>query len=195
VLRSEQARRRAGIEISRPASKNLPWPGNAPTVRRRSHMERTFVTGKAVFRIRQAAGPSEGEMTVTITRDDRLEWTYHQASWRPLAVGWGCGSAYLWSARDLVVLPDDPGEDPGVLAVDEDLLFVFGTAAGWVLVCETSVRLITGQDQAARIDLADTIERAWWTGETLQILDARGTLTAITVTGDRLVVIPGQVPA
>jgi|HubBroStandDraft_1064217.scaffolds.fasta_scaffold270567_2 hypothetical protein len=27
-------------------------------------------------------------------------------------------------------------------------------------VCETSVRLIIGQDQASRIDLADTIERA-----------------------------------
>ena len=72
---------------------------------------------------------------------------------------------------------------------------MFRTDAGWVLVCETSVRLITGQDQAARIDLADTIERAWWTGETLQIQDTRGILTAITVTGDRLVVTPGQVRA
>jgi hypothetical protein len=158
-------------------------------------MEHMVVTGKAVFRIRHAASPSERQMTVTITRDDRLEWTCHHASWRALAVGWGCGSAYLWSARDLVALPDDPGEDPGVLTVDEDLLYVFGTVTGWVLVCETSVRLITGQDQAARIDLADTIERAWWTGETLQILDGRGTLTAITVTGDRLVVTPGQAPA
>ena len=158
-------------------------------------MEHTFVAGKAVFRIRQAGCPSEGQMTVTITRDDRLEWTYHQASWRPLAVGSGCGSAYLWSARDLVVLPDDPGADPSALALDEDLLLVFRTEAGWVLVCETSVRLITGQDQAARIDLADTIERAWWTGGTLQIQDARDAVTAITVTGDRLVVIPGQVRA
>jgi hypothetical protein len=64
-------------------------------------------------------------MTVSVTRDDRLEWTYRLASWRPLAAGQGCGSAYLWSARDLVVLPDDPGDDPSVLAVDEDLLFVF----------------------------------------------------------------------
>jgi hypothetical protein len=112
-------------------------------------MEHTFVTGTAVFRIRQAAGPSEGQMAVTITRDDQLEWTYHQASWRPLAIGWGSGSAYLWSARDLVMLPDDPGVDPSVLALDRDLLYVFRTEAGWVLVCETCVRLITGQDQAS----------------------------------------------
>jgi hypothetical protein len=158
-------------------------------------MERTVVTGQAVFRIREAAGPSVGEMTVTVTRDDRLEWTWHLASWRPLAVGWGCGSAYLWSARDLVVLPDDPGEDPSMLTVDEDMLLVFRTAAGWVLVCETTVRLITGQDQTARIDLADTIERAWWTGETLQILDARGTAMAVTVTCGRLAAGPGPGPA
>ena len=130
-----------------------------------------FVTGRSVIRIRQAASSSQGQMTVTITRDDRLEWTYHQASWRPLAVGWGCGSAYLWSARDLVMLPDDPGEDPVVLSVDEDLLVVFRTGAGWVLVCETSVRLITGQDQVCRIDLGDTAGRARWTKGHLQIHD------------------------
>ena len=156
-------------------------------------MESTFVTGKAVFRIRQTADPAEGKMTVTITRDDQMEWTYHQASWRPLAVGQGSGSAYLWSARDLVMLPDDPSDDPSVLAVDEDLLFVFHTKAGWVLACETSIRLITGQDQPSRIDLADTVKRAWWTGETLQIQDASGTVTAITVTGHCLVAVPGQI--
>jgi hypothetical protein len=157
-------------------------------------MEFMFVTGRSIFRIRQAMGPSEEQMTVTITRDDRLEWTYHQASWRPLAVGWGSGLAYIWSARDLVLLPGDPGEEPSVLTVDEDLLFIFNIEAGWVLVCETSVRLITGQDHASRVDFADTVERAWWTGESLQIEDAQGTVTAITVTDNRLAVIPGQTP-
>jgi hypothetical protein len=154
-------------------------------------MESMFITGSSVFRIRQATGPSEEQMTVTITRDDRLEWTYQQASWRPLAYGSGSGLAYIWSARDLVLLPDDPGEEPSVLPVDEDLLFVFRPEAGWVLVCETSVRLITGQDHVSRIDLADTVEHAWWTGGSLQIEDAQGAVTAITVTDNRLAVLPG----
>ena len=94
-----------------------------------------------------------------------------------------------------MVLPDDPGEYPSVLALDEDLLLVFCAEAGWDLVCETSVRLITGQARASRIDLADTIERAWWTGETPQVQDASGTVTAMTVTGHRLVAVPGQIPA
>lgn len=104
-------------------------------------------------------------MTVTITRDERLGWTVHLASWRTLAVGWGCGSAYLPSARDLVALPEGVGEEPVVLRTDEDLLVAIKTEGGWVLVCETSVRLITGQDEACRIDLGEVIERAWWTGK------------------------------
>ena len=131
-------------------------------------------------------------MTVTITQDDRLEWTYQLASWRPLAVGSGFGSAYLWSARELVVLPSGPGEDPVVLSADEDLLLVFRTEAGWVLVCETSVRLVTGRE-ISRVELADTVRRAWWNGAALQVEDARQMTTALTVIDDRLVVLtPGQ---
>ena len=105
-------------------------------------MERLFVAGSSVFTIRENAGPAKEMLTVTITRDDQVEWTYQMASWRPLAVGHGRGSAYLWTARNLVILPEDPGEDPIALSVDEDLLVVFRAAAGWVLVCETSVRLV-----------------------------------------------------
>jgi hypothetical protein len=56
-------------------------------------MERVFVAGSSAFTIREAAGFSAGTLTVTITQDDRLEWTYQLASWRPLAVGSGFGSA------------------------------------------------------------------------------------------------------
>ena len=156
-------------------------------------MERVFVAGRSAFTIRETAGLSAGRLTVTITRDDRLEWTYQLASWRPLAVGSGSGSACLWSAREVVVLPSGPGEDPVVLSADEDLLLVFGTEAGWVLVCETSVRLVTSREEISRVELGDTVRRAWWTGAGLQVEDARGTATALTVAGDRLVVVtPGR---
>jgi hypothetical protein len=157
-------------------------------------MERIFIAGSSVFTIREATGPSAGTLTVTITRDDRLEWTYRLASWRPLAVGSGLGSAYLWSARELVVLPSDPGQDPVILHVDEDMLIVFQVPAGWVLVCETSVRLVIGRQEVSRIELADTVHRAWWTGGDLQIEDAREMTTALTIVNDRLVLAaPGQV--
>lgn len=83
------------------------------------------MVGASTFTIQQGTESSDRHMTVTITRDDRLQWTYRHAAWRPLAVGCGAGSAYVWSARDLLILPDDHDGDPTVLAVDEDLLFVF----------------------------------------------------------------------
>jgi hypothetical protein len=67
-----------------------------------------------------------------------------------------------------------------------------GGEAGWVLVCETSVRLVTGRE-ISRVELADTVRRAWWSEADLQVKDARGTTTALTVVDDRLVrVRPGQ---
>ena len=90
-------------------------------------------------------------------------------------------------------MPEDPGEDPIALSVDEDLLVVFDAAAGWVLVCETSVRLVACQEEISRIELADTAERVWWAAGELQIEDANGMAAAINVTGDRLAVAtPGQ---
>jgi hypothetical protein len=153
-----------------------------------------LASGRADLRHgRVAAGPSQGQLTVTITRDDRLEWTYQLASWSPLAVGTHPGSAYLWSARELVVLPSDPAQDPVELTTDEDLLLVFRTEAGWVLVCETSVRLVTGRDEISRIELADTVRRAWWTRGDLQIEDDRAVTTALAVADGRLVLVtPGQ---
>jgi hypothetical protein len=151
-------------------------------------MDTVFIVGTSTFAIRQGADSSDQHMTVTITRDDRLQWTYRHASWRPLAVGCGEGSAYVWSARDLVMLPDDHDNDPSVLAVDEDLLFVFRTRIGWLLVCETSVRLVIGQDERSRVELGDVIGRAYWSGGRLHVEDARGITTAMSVTGGQLTV-------
>ena len=99
-------------------------------------MDTTFVVGTATFTIRRGTDAADRYMKVTITRDDRVQWTYRHASWRPLAVGCGEGSAYLWSARDVVVLPVNDDADPRSFSVDEDLLFVFKTKDGWLLVCE-----------------------------------------------------------
>ena len=49
-----------------------------------------------------------------------------------------------------------------MLSADEDLLLVFRTEAGWVLVCETSVRLVIGReslpDRARRYSAASLVE-------------------------------------
>jgi hypothetical protein len=150
-------------------------------------MDSMFVVGRSTFRIQQGPSSADHMMRVTITRDGRLEWTYHHASWRPLAVGCGSGSAYVWTARDIVVLPDNPEGDPHVLHADEDLLFVFKTENKWLLVCETSVRLIVGQQERSRLDFGEVIERAHWAEGRLFLEDANGVTSQVTVTDDRLI--------
>jgi hypothetical protein len=149
-------------------------------------MDTVFVVGASTYTIQRGEDSSDRYMKVTITRDDHLQWTYRHASWRPLAVGCGGGTAYLWSARDLVVLPDDHDDDPSVIRVDEDLLYAFKTENGWLLVCETSVRLIIGQEEQSRVELGDVIERAHWSDGQLYVEDARGITAAMTVTDGRL---------
>ena len=77
-------------------------------------------------------------MKVTITRDDRLQWTYRQAE------------------------------------------------NGWLLVCETSVRLIIGQEEGSRIEFGDVIERAHWSEGQLYVEDTGGKATSMRVTDGRL---------
>jgi hypothetical protein len=149
-------------------------------------MDTVFVVGASTFTIQQGEDSSGRHMKVTITRDDRVQWTYSHASWRPLAVGCGNGTAYIWSARDLVVLPDGHDDDPCVLAVDEDLLFAFKTENSWLLVCETSVRLIIGQEERSRVEFGDVIERAYWSQGQLQIQDGQGRTTSVSVAGGQL---------
>jgi hypothetical protein len=151
-------------------------------------MDTVFVVGASTFTLRQGTDSSDRYMSVTITRDDRVQWTYRQASWRPLAVGCGGDSAYFWSARDLVVLPRDESDDPSVLAVDEDLLYVFKVDNGWLLVCETSVRLIISQEERSRVEVGDVIERAYWSEGQLHAEDAGGITVAMSVTGGKLTV-------
>ncbi len=150
-------------------------------------MESVFAVATSTFKVRVGAGSSERWMKVTITLDDRMEWTFDHASWRPLAYGCGSGAAYLWSARAIVVLPTEPGGDPEVLDVDEDLLIVFKIETGWLLVCETSVRLLIEQQETSRVELGDVINHARWDEGQLMVEDASGLTTRVNVTGRHLI--------
>jgi hypothetical protein len=63
---------------------------------------------------------------------------------------------------------------------------VFRIEVGWLLVCETSVRLVTDQEEVSRLELGDVVERARWNEGRLLIEDARGVMVQIEVTDSRL---------
>lgn len=148
--------------------------------------ETVIVVGVSAFTVRVGTGVSDRSMSVTIALDGRVEWTYAEPVWRPLAYGYGYGCAYIWSAREVIVLPAELGADPDVLQFDEDLLLVFRVESGWLLVCETSVRLVVGREEISKVELGDVVEQARWEGGNLLVEDDRGITTRIGVGEGRL---------
>ena len=150
--------------------------------------ETMFVVGMRVFSVRVAADQELRSVKVTVTLDGRVQWAFDEPGWRPLSLGVAADEPYLWSARNLVALPMSLSADPRVIRVDEDLLFVFRVDAGWLLVCETSVRLIVQGCEAARLEIGEVVESASWQQSELLIRDARELEKRIGVHGDRLIV-------
>lgn len=101
--------------------------------------------------------------------DGRFEWSFDLSAWRPVSFGTGPGSAYLWSARELISLPVAEEDKPSLVEVDEDLVSAYRTEDGWVLVCETSVRRLMGWEQTTRLELPDVVVHHTWTGDLLSV--------------------------
>lgn len=148
--------------------------------------ETVIVAGISMFTVRVGSGDSDRSMSVTITSGGRTQWTYTQPAWRPLAYGYDRDCTYIWSARAIIVLPTGPGDDPDVLDVDEDLLLVFRIEPGWLLVCETSVRLIAGKEETSRMELGDVVEQVRWESGDLVVEDANGATARIRMDGRSL---------
>ena len=151
--------------------------------------ETILVTGTSVVQVRvrpSASNPERGR-DLTLIVNGRPRTSFEIPTWRPLSFGYGLGIAYIWSARTVITLPIESDADLRVLESNEDLLFVFKVEQGWLLVCETSVRLASDEGREVdRIELGDVAEMAHWEGETLVIDDARGLVLTIRLSNGRL---------
>lgn len=96
-------------------------------------------------------GGSALEVQVTVARDGEPVWSSSQPSWLPVSSGCAEGVAYIWAARSVVVLPAQPPWKPVVVDVDEDLILAFTTGPDFVLVCQTTVRLLVGHVEVSTI--------------------------------------------
>ncbi|MCD1573373.1 hypothetical protein [Agromyces mediolanus] len=73
------------------------------------------------------------------------------SGWRPLSFG-SSDLAYVWSARELVILPASLEDTVDVLSLNEDIASVFRLHDGWVVVCDSSVRRYVGDLELERIE-------------------------------------------
>lgn len=143
--------------------------------------------GTARVEVGRAAVPRLLEVAVTVDGDETRSSV---AGWRDLSYGSGDGTAYAWSAREVLVLLPRPGE---VLQVDDDLVVVFRDRGRWLLVCETSIRVLQDARTVARVELADAVVTAAWDGDLLRLELGDGSRSILRTPPDgALVVDPGS---
>ena len=143
------------------------------------------VSGRQCFGIHAAGDPDSLTCLLTITLDGRVEWTFDVPTWRPMSVGAAGDTWYVWSARDVIVLPPDEAGEPAAFKVDEDLQFVFRLDDGWVLVCETSIRRLVNEHETDRWELPEIVSDAAWIADVLSVRDYSGSETRVRVSGPR----------
>lgn len=147
-----------------------------------------LVAGDHVLEIRVDHSGGPRSMIVSVELDYTQSWLFDEPGWQDLAVGVAGGVAYWWSARHLVLLPTgQPAADPAVISADEDIRLAFAVAGDWLLVCETSVRLISSDNhEMSRLEFGEVLLAARREGTGVVIRDASDHEVRVAVHEGRL---------
>lgn len=145
----------------------------------------TVVAGGHVFHVLLDDSEAPRRQTVTVRNDRGREWTFEEPAWRPLSYGLAGERFLLWSARRLIVFPAGDGE-PELIECDEDVHYVFAVDDGWLLVCETSVRLVRNGNEQARLELPEVVSEARIESGDLTVSEAGGREFRVRVTAEGL---------
>jgi hypothetical protein len=137
-------------------------------------METVYIAGEHAFvvRIDQTGAPRSAQISIAIDGDAEL--VFDESGWCPMVFGSSREFTYFWSARSLHVLLFPSDERPEPIIVDEDLLFAFRIAIGWLLVCETSLRLIRDGHQVDRVDLGEVVRNVRLVEDSVHVVDTSG---------------------
>lgn len=144
----------------------------------------TIIVNQRVFRVSALAPVPPRIMVLKVQIDFTEEHVFTEPGWRVANFGSRGTTFYVWSARRLAWFPDK--RDPESFTVDEDILFVFGCDDGWLLVCETSVRLFVGTEEVSRFELDEVAVRALLRDSQLTIRDSREEDTTLAIEDSRL---------
>lgn len=149
----------------------------------------TLVAGKHVIEVIADRSGSPESMIVSLQLDGRRRWMFEEPGRQDLGFGVTTEGTvvYWWSARHLVVMPVEDLADPQVMEVDDDIRFVFSVGEGWLLVCETSVRLIVEGQETSRLQAGEVLMSAHWQVPALVISDFNGRELKVEIVDGRLV--------
>lgn len=104
-----------------------------------------------------------------------------EPGWGDLAIGLAEGQLYWWSSRHLVCADLATETSQSVALLDEDILTVFRLAQGWLVVCESSVRLLDGPQETSRVELRDVVVSVDWSADDLLVTDAQGSVVTVKI--------------
>jgi len=142
--------------------------------------------GKDVYELRIDTSEAPERLGLVVRAEAGGEWTYSEPGWQPLSYGFVNGAFLICSARR-VIIHRGPQVEPELIETDNDpLCYVFSAPAGWLLVCEISVRLMARAREVARLGLHDVVVTATFDDPTLYLSLFDGTKARIRVTGPTL---------
>jgi hypothetical protein len=150
-------------------------------------MSTTLIAETYVYVIEHAQGSSIGELRVS---SGHSSWILEVEGWGGLAFGSGPAGAYAWTARSLIGFSSTDESCSKIAMVDDDITFAFARGSDFVLVCETSIRLLRNGRELSRLELGDVVEEAHWDLDTL-VADSGGHRYAVTMGADALVINGG----
>lgn len=131
-----------------------------------------FVADGRVFSLVQTPTSDIRRTELTISLSGARGWDYVVPGWRDVSVGTSGEIAYVWAARSIIVLPSHKDADPKVIPFDEeDLIVVFVAGPCWLLVCETSIRLVGPDGETAQAHFREVVEEASFDGHIVIVRD------------------------
>ncbi len=151
-----------------------------------SSENRIIVVDRHVLELELETDDAPRSLGLLVRVDGLKRWSSEEPGWRSLGQGVAGDLAFLWSARRLVVVPLGAPAETDAIDCDEDIVCVFRVDAGWLLVCETSLRLVLGGLETSRIDLPDVVTSVRWGGDQIRVQYGDGSGAAVIVAAEAL---------
>ncbi len=147
-----------------------------------AHAETVVVVGDHVVLVTVDSQDAPTSLEVTLHVDGRRLRSFEEEGWRVPRYGVADLTFFWWSARRVVSVSVDAPDQIEQLGADEDIVVVFRRPGGWLLVCETSLRLVLGGQEVARLEYGDVLTDAVIEGEQVVLRDAAGSVNRAAVT-------------
>jgi hypothetical protein len=153
---------------------------------------RVLVVERHVLELELEVDDVPRSLRVRVWVDGERRWSSDEPGWRTVGQGVTDDTVFLWSARHLVIVPLERASKPQALQCDEDIVTAFKVESGWLLVCETSLRLIVDGVETSRLELPDVVASALWKDALLGVRCDDGSVITVAATAASIEVFNDQ---